>query len=52
MDGGECAGNWSLLLLGGTTAVGALWAGENSAGSDDEDVAVGELLLKLAGEAV
>jgi hypothetical protein len=52
VDGGECAGNWSLLLLRCTAAVGTLWAGKNTAGSDDEDVTVGELLLELAGEAV
>jgi hypothetical protein len=52
VNGGESAGNWSLLLLGCAAAVGALWAGENTAGCDDEDVTVGELLLELAGEAV
>lgn len=52
MNGGESTGDWSLLLLRGTAAVGSLWAGQDTAGSDDEDVTVGELLLKLAGEAV
>jgi hypothetical protein len=52
VNGGERAGDWSLLLLGCAAAVGALWAGEDTAGGDDEDVTVGELLLKLAGEAV
>jgi len=52
VNGGECAGSWTLLLLRCAAAVGALWARENATGSNDEDVAVGELLLKLAGEAL
>ena len=42
----------SLLLLAGAGSVGALGARENAAGSEDEDVAVGELLLELAGQAL
>lgn len=51
VDGGECAGSWTLLSLRCAAAVAALGAGENAARGDDEDVAVGELLLELAGEA-
>ena len=51
MDGGECARAWTLLRLAGAAAVAALWAGQDAAGGDDEDVAVGELLLELASEA-
>jgi hypothetical protein len=42
---------WALLLLRCTAAVGALGTGKNAAGSDDEDMAVRELLLEFAGEA-
>jgi len=51
VDSGERTAARALLGLGGARAVGALGAGENAAGSDDEDVAVGELLLQLTGEA-
>jgi hypothetical protein len=52
VDGSECAGTWALLGLGSAGAVGALWAWENAAGCEDQDVAVGELLLELTGEAI
>lgn len=51
MDCSECPGAGTLLGLGGAGAVGALGAGKNAAGSDNENVSVGELLLQLAGEA-
>lgn len=51
MDGSESPRAGTLLGLVGARAVGALGAGENAAGSDQEDVAVGELLLELTGEA-
>jgi hypothetical protein len=38
--------------LAGAGAVGALRAREDAACGEDEDVAVGELLLELAGETV
>ena len=50
VDGGEGPGDGTLLGLGGTAAVAALGAGQNAAGSDDQHVAVGELLLELTGE--
>jgi hypothetical protein len=51
VDGGECTRAWALLLLRRAATVGALGTRENAAGSDNEDVAVRELLLKFAGEA-
>lgn len=50
VDGGEGPGNGTLLGLGGAAAVAALGAGQDAAGSDDQHVAVGELLLELTGE--
>jgi len=52
VHGGECAGAGALLLEGGVAAVAALGAGQDAARGDEDDVAVGELLLELAGEAV
>lgn len=52
MDGGQCSGAGSLLCLAGAGSVGALGAGENAAGGEDQDVAVGELLLEFTGETV
>lgn len=52
MDGSESAGAGALLLLGVAAAGGALGAGKDTARGEDEDVAVGELLLKLTGKAV
>lgn len=49
VHGGEGAAARTLLGLVGAAAVGSLGAGENAAGGDEEDVAVGELLLELAG---
>ena len=51
MDSGESPGLGALLGLAGAGPVGALGAGENAAGSNDQDVAVRELLLELTGEA-
>jgi len=51
VDGGECAAAGTLLCLRGAAAVGALGAREDAAGGNEEDVAVGELLLELAGQA-
>ena len=50
MNSGEGSGTGSLLGLRGSGAVGSLGAGEDAAGGEDEDVAVGELLLELTGE--
>jgi len=50
VNSSECSGTGSLLSLGGARAVGALWAGKDTAGCEEEDVAVGELLLELTGE--
>lgn len=51
VDGSECSGTWSLLCLRGSGSVATLWAGKDTAGSEDENVTVGELLLELTGEA-
>lgn len=40
------------MSLRGTAAVGAFGTGEDTAGSEDEDVAVGEFLFELAGETL
>ena len=50
VNGGECSGTRSLLGEGCSGTVGSLWPWENSAGREDEDVTVGELLLELTGE--
>jgi hypothetical protein len=52
VDSSESPGLRTLLGLVGARAVGALGAGENAAGSNDQDVAVGELLLELTGETL
>jgi hypothetical protein len=51
VDSGESPGSGTLLGLRSAGSVGALGAGENAARGNDQDVAVRELLLKLAGEA-
>lgn len=50
VDCGQCARAWALLGEGGAGAGGALWAWQDAAGSEDDDVAVGELLLELTGQ--
>lgn len=52
VDGREGTAAWTLLGLGGAAAVAALGAWQDAARGDDDDVAVGELLLELTGEAV
>ena len=51
VDGSECSGTGTLLSERGARAVGALGAGKDAARGEDQDVAVGELLLELTGEA-
>jgi hypothetical protein len=50
VNGGQCSGTGTLLSERCAAAVGALGAGEDTAGGEDQDVAVGELLLELTGE--
>jgi len=50
MDSGEGTRTWTLLSLRSAAAVGALWAWEDAARGNDEDVAIGELLLELTGQ--
>lgn len=50
VDSGQSAGTGTLLLLVVARAGSALGAGENAARSEDQDVAVRELLLELAGQ--
>jgi hypothetical protein len=52
MHGGQSSRAWALLGLRGAGAVRALGAGENAARGEDQDMAVGEFLLELAGETV
>jgi hypothetical protein len=52
VHGGQSAAARTLLFLGRAAAVRAFGARENAAGREDEDVAVGELLLEFAGEAL
>lgn len=51
MDGGESSRTGSLLLLVVARASRSLGAGQDAARSEDQDVAVRELLLELTGEA-
>lgn len=52
MDSGEGPRARALLLQGVAGAGGALGPGEDAAGSQEDDVAVRELLLELTGQAV
>ena len=51
MHGRQCAGTGTLLGLRGARAVGTLGPGQDAARREDQDVAVGELLLEFAGQA-
>lgn len=51
VDGGQSARTGALLGLGVAGAGGALGAGQDAARGQDQDVAVGELLLELTGQA-
>lgn len=51
VDSSQSARTGALLLLGVAGAGGALGAGKDAARGQDQDVAVGELLLQLTGEA-
>lgn len=51
VDSGQGARTGALLGLGVAGAAGALGAGKDAARGQDQDVAVGELLLQLTGEA-
>ena len=50
VDSSESAGTRTLLLLGVAAAGRALGAGQDAARGEDQDMAVGELLLELTGE--
>ena len=52
MDSGQSSASRSLLSLRGAGSVGSLRLGQNSALSEDDNMAIGELLLKLAGQAL
>lgn len=45
MNGGKGTGAWTLLGLAGAGGGGSLGAGENAAGSNDDDLTVREFLL-------
>ena len=51
MDGSEGSAARTLLRERSAGAVGALGTGEDAARGEDQDVAVGELLLELTGES-
>lgn len=51
VDSGQSTGTGALLGSGVARASGTLGAGQDAAGGEDQDVAVGELLLELTGEA-
>lgn len=52
VDGRQGAGTGALLLLVGAGVGGALGLRKDAALSNEEDVAVGEFLLKLTGQAM
>jgi len=47
VDGGQSPASWALLSLGRARPVGALWSREDAARSENEHVAVRELLLQF-----
>jgi hypothetical protein len=51
VDSSESSRTGSLLLLGVAGAGRSLGAGEDAARGEDQDMAVGELLLELTGQA-
>ena len=51
MDSSQSTRTRALLLLGVARASGTLGAGQDAARSEDQDMAVRELLLELAGQA-
>jgi len=52
VDSGQGSAARALLSLRGAGSVGALGARQDAAGCEDQDVAVGELLLELTGQAL
>lgn len=52
VDSSQSAGTGTLLLLVGAGVDRALGLGQDAALSNEEDVAVGELLLELTGQAL
>jgi hypothetical protein len=52
VNSSECSGTRSLLGLRSSGSVGSLGAGKDTAGSEDEDVTVRELLLEFTGETI
>lgn len=52
VDGSQGSAARTLLSLRCAGAVAAFGAGENTAGCEDQDMAVGELLLELSGQAL
>ena len=52
MYGSQSTAARTLLFLAASAAVGAFGTGEDPARGEDEDVAVRELLLEFAGEAL
>lgn len=52
VDGGQGSRTRALLLEGVARAGGSLGAGQNAARGEDQDMAVGELLLELTSQAL
>lgn len=52
VDGSQGSRTGSLLLLGVARASGSLGPGQNTARGEDQDMAVGELLLQLTSQTV
>lgn len=52
VNGGKGSGAGSLLGLRGSRAVATLGAGKNTAGSEDQNMTVGELLFEFTSETV
>lgn len=52
VDGGQSSAARTLLGLRGAGSVGALGTGQDAARSNEDDMAVGELLLELTGQTL
>jgi hypothetical protein len=52
VDCSQCSAARTLLSLRCARAVGALGAGKNAAGGENQNVAIRELLFELTGKAV
>jgi hypothetical protein len=51
MDGSQSSRTRTFLGLRGAAAIGAFWAGEDTAHGENQDVTVAEFLLEFASQA-